>query len=158
MYTTGVRVPGTTLEEKESHILTNLNLLCLIDYTLTEYDNCVEDFIHNFLVVYNRKYKTGVVNKNIEVLEKPVATNALKHRSLIDIFLISKYYFPECTLKQCIKGLYSLNDSLCTQICSTIHRRVYEIRITQSDLWKRHLADHDELGYNTNYYLTILNS
>lgn len=150
--TTHNRIPGNSVEEKEAYILANCVLLSIQNYTLTEYDDCLEDFIHNFLAVYNRQYKT------ITVDNKQEQTRAGAHRSLIDIFMICKYYFPSCTLKNVIKGLYALNNSLCSQICNTINRRVYELEITQGRLWRSHLEDIDEFNYTEQDYLNILNN
>lgn len=151
--TTNDRIPGTTIEEKEQYILSKAPLLSLSGYSLTENDDCLEDFIHNLLAVYNRNFET------INAATKAKHTRIGAHRSLVDIFCICKYYFPSCTLKEVIKGLYILgNETICSQICSTIYRRVYELRVTQSQLWRNHLTDRDEFGYTEENYLTILNN
>ena len=151
--TTTNRIPGTNVEDKEKYILANSDILALQGYTLTEFDDCLEDFIHNFLTVYNKTYKTVYQNN------KKDQTRIGAHRSLIDIFLICKYYFPNCTLKEVIKGLYNLGiDNLCYQICNTINRRVYELVVTQSKLWQTQTTDSDEFGWQTSDYLTILNN
>lgn len=155
--TTNDRVRGNTVEEKEQFILANSRPLCLDGYSLTEYDDSLEDFIHNLLAVYNKKYQTVVAG--IVEGTKPQLTRPGAHRSIIDIFLLSKYYFPDCTLRTVIKALYSLgDDNICTQICGTIYRRVYELRVTQTGRWRTELNRSDELGYILEDYKTILNN
>jgi len=148
--TTQNKIPGDSVEEKEAYILSNSLPLELLNYSLTIYDDCLEDFIHNFLAVHNKDYKT------ITTDDKHEQTRAGAHRSLIDIFMICKYYFPNCTLREVIKGLYSLQSTLCSQVCTTINRRVYELEVTQSRLWQNHLDDKDEFGYTLDDYLEIL--
>lgn len=150
--TTQNRIPGNSVEEKEAYILRHCSPLAIQNYTLTKYDDCVEDFIHNFLVIHNRAHKTITIDNKAE------QTRPAAHRSLIDIFMICKYYFPSCTLREVIKGLYSMDNMLCSQICSTIHRRVYELEITQGRIWVHHLDDRDEFNYTKQDYLNILNS
>lgn len=150
--TTNNRIPFNTIEEKENYILNHSDPIYLENYSLTPYDDCLEDFIHNLLTVHNRTHRTLYLNN------KTVQTRDRAHRSLIDIFLICRYYFPGCTLKEVIKGLYALNSTLCSQICTTINRRVYELEVTQGRLWKNHLNDRDEFGYTEQDYLNILNN
>ena len=147
-YTTGNKVPGNTLEEKEVSILRYETPLRLDNFLLSENDDCIEDFVYNFLVSYNQKHKTVVVDLNPASPRE--FTGLAKHRSIIDIFLITKYYFPQTTLKDVIKALWTHEENLCRQICSTIHRRVYECKglARYTTTWiNANDFGHDELGY-----------
>lgn len=144
MYTTRERVPGKTWEEKEKEILKTYKPLALKDYQLTENDENLEDFIHNFLMVYNQKYPTvSQNNRDVNQCRRGA------HRSLIDIFLVSKYYFPDCTLEEVKNALYSNGENLVYQTCSTVNRRVYELKTHTNFIgWIRHgFNDVDELGF-----------
>lgn len=140
-FTTTNPVKGATLKEKEEYILKHLKPLALVGYSLTEDDENLEDFIHNFLAVYNRMHKTAFLSD----LDSAQCL-AGRHRSLVDIFLICKHYFPDCTLKEVRDSLYSLGDNLCYQLCSTVHRRVYELKIKYPSMNRHGQTSKDEFG------------
>ena len=127
MYTTSNKCPGKTWEEREKLILAKCKPLAIREFSLTEFDDTLEDFIHNFLARYNGKYTTA------EITEKGISGTTQcsygKLRSLIDIFLICKHYFPECTLKEVKTALYANLGVLSSHVCGTIRRRVYWIHL-----------------------------
>lgn len=67
---------------------------------------------------------------------------ANKRRSLGDIFLICKYYYPECTIEQVLKILITLIDdgqisaNYCGTICKVVFFQVYR---------------HSDFSYSTEY-------
>ena len=148
-YTTNRRVPGTTVEEKEAYILQNEPLLRLRHFSLSENDDCIEDFLHNFIVSYNRKHATITVSKDISLQTSiTVSSSAARHRSLTDMFLITKYYFPEATLREVIHYFWKMGENIEYQTCGTVNRRVYEHKMVYLGGFARHDANGlDELGY-----------
>ena len=119
MYTTLKKCPGVTWKIREKNILKVCKPLVIKGFSLTEYDDCLEDFIHNFLVRYNAQYETTTLDT---MNGSQCAPRRL--RSLIDIFLICKHYFPECSLEE-VKDALHANEALSSQVCSTVRRRVY---------------------------------
>ena len=145
-------VPGNTLEEKEKYILDNYPTIAIMDFVLSEYDNCIEDFISNFLTVYNKKYKTSY-----STTYETAQCNPGKLRSLLDVFLITKHYFPSATLKEVIKAMNAIESTLHTQVCSTVKRRVYWHNISTASSEKYHPEKIDEFGYKLHELKTIIN-
>lgn len=144
-FTTKSVCPGKTWKEREELILKSNKPLAIKDFSLTEYDTSLEDFIHNFLVSYNQKYKTATIG-NLGSDQ----CSAGKLRSLIDIFLICKHYFYECTLEDVKVALYANQNMLSHHVCSTINRRVYWIRHTNTS--QNHLDQKDEFGLTIKNY------
>lgn len=143
MYTTNNRCPGKTWEEKEKYIISNTKPLIIKDFSLTEYDDTLEDFIHNYLFLYNNKYITVPIY-NMDQIQCTVG----KLRSLIDIYSICRHYFTGCTLREVKDALYSNRSILSSQVCNTINRRVYWIKLPHAVI--RHEDQKDELGFTIN--------
>lgn len=144
MYTTNNRCLAKTWKEREDLILKACKPLVIKEFTLTEFDDNLEDFIHNFLARYNAKYETTTLD---DLTGKQCDKGRL--RSLIDIFLICKYYFPQCTLEEVKIALYNNDDILSSQVCGTVHRRVYWISLGSKGI-HNHLTNQDELGLTIN--------
>lgn len=134
------KCPGKTWAEREELILSKSKPLAIQGFSLTEHDDCLEDFIHNFLVRYNSVHGTSTAGDISGIQCHP---NRL--RSLVDIFLISKYYFPDCTLESVKDALYANSDVLSINVCSTIKRRVYSIN-RGGARGLGHMEDPDEFG------------
>lgn len=84
-------------------------------------EQSVENFIKNDLLSlckYNETFKKDSLGKNKRQCRK----NAL--RSLGDLFIITRHYYPDITLENFCK-IFWLQEDLCSHICSTINRRVY---------------------------------
>lgn len=77
-------------------------------------------FIKKFFIDYNYNYET--VNKNNKVI---CATG--RRRSLGDIYLICKHYYPNCTIIEVFKELVALLNlgNINTQKCSNIRKYVF---------------------------------
>jgi hypothetical protein len=142
-YTTKNRCTKTTWAKREAEILSKCKPLVIKNFSLTEYDDTLEDFIHNYLVNYNYKFTTAELNS----LDTEQCSSG-RLRSLIDIFLICKHYFSSCTLEEVKIALYKNYDLLSTQVCSTVHRRVYWLKFGTHT--KNHLGDLDEFGLTIN--------
>lgn len=83
----------------------------------------LDEFMSNFFTVLNEEKNT------IYVESKRCQTEAGRRRSIGDIYLIAKYYFPDTTLSQVIQYLHvklpaKLRGFRCSY-CTTINKRVY---------------------------------
>ncbi len=81
-----------------------------------------------------------------------VQTTRGKRRSLGDIFMICRYYYPNISLSTVISWLYS-PDYYKGLYCGTIHKRVW--RMDYSAMY--HLSNTDEYKNLPSYYTNILN-
>ena len=85
----------------------------------------LKSFLKQFLSSYNFTLKTVYVSNG------QVQCDVARRRSLGDIFMICKNYFPECNLHEVIQLLYvdlpEEMSNLGSIICSTIHKRVWYI-------------------------------
>lgn len=92
----------------------------------------LETFIFNFLNVLNVKYCT--LHK--ETLEMTCERG--KRRSLEDIFLICKYYYPNCTMEEVLIVLIDILENkdiyIGASYCNTINKYVFHI---QSDVYNK---------------------
>lgn len=155
------RLISKNLEDKEKEILQREPLLAFgADFILSENDDNVEDFVYNVMVSYKDRYTTHVVDPDTLLRKPQVHTNVGRHRSLVDLFLLCRYYFPNCTLLQVIKGLYYLNsiNVLGYQTCCTVNRRVYECKIKYPAFNLSNPSDYDELNLKVTDYINIFNN
>ena len=81
-----------------------------------------------------------------------VQTTKGRRRSLGDIFMICKYYYPNISLSTVIAWLYS-PEYFKGQYCSEVKKRVWRIDYNVMN----HENFNDEYGKTTNYYKTLLN-
>jgi hypothetical protein len=133
-------IPGNNIEEKEKYLLDNFPILKLEGLDSVNED--LDKFIYNFLYTYNQKRHT------ITVLDNAHHTHYGRHRSLIDIYLICRYYYPEVSLKEVKISL--MENVLVGQTCGFIKRRVYELKKLKLD-WKFYSNEQlDEFGYKLN--------
>lgn len=77
-------------------------------------------FLRSFFTKYNIEYNT--VN-----LDNSLQCHVNRRRSLGDIYLITKYYFPNITLKELIKELLWIqkNFGINSQYCSDVRKHVF---------------------------------
>jgi len=83
---------------------------------------------------------------------KTEQTSAGRRRSLGDIFMICKYYYPSITLLEVVKWLYSA-PYFKGQFCGAVNKRVW--RISGYDVM-HHEDMKDEYGNLTSYYKTFI--
>lgn len=97
----------------------------------------LQAFLQEFFTNWNEDKDT------IYADNRDVQTEAGKRRSVGDIFMICKYYYPTCTLKQVYNALLnqlptSMPSGFRTSKCSTINKRVWyfddELESGQLDL------------------------
>ena len=98
----------------------------------------LETFIERFLAIYSED------NDTLYAKTKEFQCNAGAYRSLTDIFLCCKYYYPRCTLQQVCLILWNL-DRLSTWICVDIDRRIYFI--DHDGTVYQNMEEEDELGF-----------
>lgn len=114
----------------------------------------LDSFLTNFFLTYNNRYNTYYVNSNRS------QTPAGRRRSLGDIFMICKTYYPTCNLHDVIKALYvtlpaaSGTRNLGSLICSQINKRVWWMYTNPRF---DHGANTDEYGHNRQWYIDNLN-
>lgn len=148
----------STLNDKEAEILQREDLLAFGDGFKLEDEDNVEDFVYNVMVAYKDRFRTFRVDPNTnDLILSTVHTSTGRHRSLVDLFLLCRYYFPNCSLKDVIKGLYYLQSIgiLRYQTCSTVGRRVYECGIKYPNFPQSGSDSIDELGYSIKNYINI---
>lgn len=122
-------------------------------------DRPTDEGLENFLIKFFTKWNE---NRNTIFVPEEGATNRErqtemgKRRSLADIFLICKYYYPKATLREVLDLLYiklrkSMPDGFRTSHCYTIQKRVWyfdEDRETE----QLNTDETDEFGNKFNYY------
>lgn len=115
----------------------------------------LSDFIKNFILTYSKNYDTCYVsNGNVQT-----DTNSGKgrRRSLGDIYMVCKHYYPECNLHEIIELLYVKLPKTFSRLgsckCATILKRVWwdygTPRFTQE-------TEADEYGNLQTYYIAEL--
>jgi hypothetical protein len=113
-------------------------------------EQSLESFLTNFLRVYNKKYITTYINGHVQC-------NSGKRRSLGDIYMICKNYYPECTLHEVIGLLYVVLPAQMKDLgvirCETIEKKVWYIY--GSSRFDSKEID-DEWGNNYKYYTSKL--
>jgi hypothetical protein len=98
-----------------------------LNYKGIEYNTCLDDyknFIKWFITTGRCAYNTTVVTKN-EVNHYYCGTD--RRRSLGDIYLITKHYFPNVTILQVLHTLFELIDSkkISGSFCTMISKYVF---------------------------------
>lgn len=101
----------------------------------------LESFLVKFFTEWNNEKNT------IYADDKSIQTDMEKRRSLGDIYMICKYYFPDMTLKELFHLLYNklfdlVNEGFRTSHCNTIHKRVwYHDPVKQKRIWNLFIED-----------------
>ena len=117
--TTNNPCKGETWAEKEVEVLNSEIGLKLDSGFVHNKEESLKDFIKNLIVSYFNKHKT--LNE-----DGVVYCGKGKYRSLIDIFLVSKHYYPNTTLEEVRNTL--LTFDIAGHVCWDINRRVYKIK------------------------------
>lgn len=96
------------------------------DYFYGSMFSTKKEFIREFILKYNSNYDT-FAGEYIQCAKN-------RRRSLGDIYLITKYYYPNCTIEDVIKELIHLLNTkkIAGSYCSTIHKYVFH---NQSDAY-----------------------
>lgn len=115
----------------------------------------LQRFLERFFQDWNEDRNT------IYVDDSSVQTEMGRRRSLGDIYMICKYYYPTCTLNEVLNLLYnvlptSMPDGFRTSYCNTILKRVWYFDENQSTN-QLDKTRNDEFGNNYQFYLTNIN-
>lgn len=109
----------------------------------------LEEFLKNFFTTYNNEHAT------IYVANKSEQTSTNRRRSLGDVFLICKYYYPTCTLQEVVKFLFKAFPGkfkgFRSSFCNTIKKRVFYYAEGAGLLFQDVV---DEYGKDNEYYLS----
>lgn len=114
----------------------------------------LKEFLVKFFTEWNLEKDT------IFVENREVQTEANKRRSLGDIYMICKYYYPNCTLQDVIKLLYvDLHNEITvgfrTSKCNTINKRVwYYEEESNNGIFDK--TSNDEYGHIWSWYINKL--
>lgn len=115
-------------------------------------DKNLKSFLINFFIIYNNEEDSIYDENNL------IQTKLGKRRSLGDIYIICKYYYPNCTLEDIIKLLYidiaKEVSGFRTNKCNQIHKRVWYYQKGNNNIADR--DSKDEYNNNYNYYINIL--
>lgn len=108
-------------------------------------------FLKMFITDYNNNNDTCYVDSG------RVQTERAKRRSLADIYMICKYYYPNCTLHEVIQALYAelplIFTGLGSLICKAINKRIWwDFKKPRFDEAEKA----DEFGNTQAYYITKL--
>lgn len=122
----------------------------------TAFNLGLEGFLKRFFEEWNKEKNT------IYVESGEIQTEHSKRRSLGDIYMICKYYFPNCTLTEVLILLYitlpnHYTSGFRTSICNQINKRVWYYDSARENT----IADKftgDEYTNNYAYYLELLNN
>lgn len=111
----------------------------------------LETFLENFFTSYNNKFSTYYKDS------EKVQTSRGRYRSLGDVFLICRNYYPECTLAEVLYYMIEVlpaKIALFTWYCPDINKRVWFLRYNEvGDVHRR-----DEFGYYYKDYKEELNN
>lgn len=114
----------------------------------------LEAFLTRFFTEWNVEKITIFVDDSTQ------QTGINKRRSLGDIYMICKYYYPNCTLKEVLTLLYvTLNNNLAgfrTSYCHTINKRVWYYSENSQNL-QNNKDTLDEFNYVFIYYINLTN-
>ena len=125
-----------------------------LEKTLKNRNESLFTFISTFLMDWNNTRKT------IYVDNKEMQTDIGKRRSLGDIYMICKYYYHACTLKDVLKILYidlSKHDGFVNSKCDDIHKRVWRYDKELPSI-TYNLNIYDEYGNRPEDYYKLLKS
>jgi len=151
---------GTTLADIETRILANNSRPIRLERLLKRRTETPKQFLIKFFASGEDTEAWNLTRDTIFVDDNTVQTPKNKRRSLGDIFMILKYYYPNITLKEVIQLLYvdlmnELHIGLRTSNCSEIHKRVWYYDEEEGGEFMQS-STRDEYGNNKQHYLTSL--
>lgn len=137
-------------EELETKIL-KLTPIRLAKFFKKNLPETLEEFLQNFFVTYNNEHPT------IYVESKKEQTSVSRRRSLGDVFLICKYYYPSCNLNDVVKILFKTFPvklkGFRSSYCNTINKRVFYYAQGAGALFQDVT---DEYGKENEFYISKL--
>lgn len=137
-------------EELETKIL-KLTPIRLAKFFKKNLPETLEEFLQRFFVTYNNEHPTIYVESKRE--QTPVS----RRRSLGDVFLICKYYYPSCNLNDVVKILFKTFPAKLkgfrSSYCHTINKRVFYYAQGADALFQDVT---DEYGKENEFYISKL--
>lgn len=118
-------------------------------------------FINKFFTEWNGNNEVddeqGEYKNTIYVDNHEVQTDWGRRRSLGDIFMICRYYYPACTLREVLQILTTIvsRDHFRTSWCNTIRKKVWYYNPNDSNATLNQ-EKQDEYGYTWSQYLQAL--
>lgn len=112
----------------------------------------LEGFLQRFFTDWNSSRPTIYVGNG------HTQTEPDKRRSLGDIFQICRYYYPNCTVEEVSKILYSLVDTVPnfrSSYCNQINKRVFYKGTESQDAEFYDEEEADEFGYTVDDWESI---
>ncbi len=139
----------------ESDILSRNIRPIRLERLLKRRTETLQRFLERFFQDWNKDRNT------IYADDSSVQTEMGRRRSLGDIYMICKYYYPTCTLNEVLNLLYnvlptSMPDGFRTSYCNTILKRVWYFDEDQATN-QLDKTRNDEFGNNYQFYLTNIN-
>lgn len=115
----------------------------------------LQGFLIKFFKEWNAEKRT--IYKDDSSLQTPVG----RRRSLGDVYILCKYYFPEVTLKEVIEQLYVELPKIITRgyrscKCGQIHKRVWYYQEGGDNAYNNS-SDQDEYNNTREWYIDNLN-
>lgn len=131
---------GFNFEFVEKQLLSTNKLLYFKKYPKDKKrKRTLSQFISFFLNYLTKEYDT------YEIGNDTIQCYCGSDRSLTDIFLCCKYYYPECTLEEVAVLLWN-KRGLTSWYCPDVYRRIYSIRKIQASFISD-LEMEDELDF-----------
>lgn len=147
----------SSVEELERRIISSYTVPIRLKKTLKSSIQrlSTEEFLYRFFTKYNKERRTIFINGNLQ-------TEVNRRRSLGDIFMICKYYFPNITLLEVIKLLYQIlpnkfENGFRTSYCNQIQKRVWYYNNNDNNSIMN-TPINDEYNNTYNFYLDLLNA
>lgn len=122
----------------------------------------LQEFLIKFFTRWNPEGVKADPEKRKDTIftdNKEVQTEAGKRRSLGDIYMICKYYYPDMTLEELLHELYislpnHFEQGYRTSYCNTIKKRVWYFDETRKNLFYDKTT-HDEYKNPYRYYVSL---
>lgn len=136
--------------EIEQQILSRNTRPIRLERLLKRRTESLQEFLERFFEQWNNDRNT------IYCDDSSVQTDMGRRRSLGDIYMICKYYYPNCTLNEVLNLLInvlpeSMHDGFRSSYCSTIHKRVWYFN-EDEDTEVFNKTTTDEFGKQWSFY------
>ncbi len=126
----------------------------------------LQDFVLQFITEWNnpneaRWNNANVADKSVKDTlyadTDDIQTAQGKRRSIGDLFMIVRYYYPACTLKELLKLVYvTLAPKIGSCNCRTIRKRVWYYEKAESASVYQQSNENDEYGVSKAEYINLL--
>ncbi len=134
----------------EAKILSKYTRPIRLEKTKKERSESLQTFLEKFFDVWNEEKNTIFADN------REVQTPCGKRRSLGDIFMICRYYYPTCTLGEVVKLLYailpkSMSTGFRSSHCYDTKKRMFYFNPNDATGYFNS-SEKDEYGHAARYY------